>query len=78
MLDFCYFAQTILLIWLYIFPHNSVLFQIVFAMVNGPLAVGIVMWRNSLVLHEIDKCCSVFIHIFPPLSMDQTNYKTFF
>lgn len=67
MLDFCYFAQSILLIWMYFLPQQSGLFQIVFAMCNGPLAFGIVMWRNSLVFHEIDKCCSVFIHLFPPL-----------
>jgi hypothetical protein len=66
MLDFCYFAQAVLFVWLYIFP-NTLLFQIVFAMCNGPLAIGIVMWRNSLVFHDLDKVTSVFIHIFPPL-----------
>jgi len=44
-----------------------VLFQIVFALSTGPLCVAIVMWRNSLVFHDLDKITSVFIHIFPPL-----------
>jgi len=67
MLDFCYFVQSILFFWMYVIPNNVDLFQILFAMCNGPLAFGIVMWRNSLVFHDLDKVTSVFIHIFPPL-----------
>jgi len=67
MLDFCYFAQIILLAYLYLFPTSSAMFQIVFALSNGPLALGTVMWRNSLVFHDLDKLTSVFIHMFPPL-----------
>jgi hypothetical protein len=65
--DFCYFAQVVLLAYIYIFPENTTLFHIVFALSNGPLAVGAVMWRNSLVFHDLDKLTSVFIHMFPPL-----------
>jgi len=66
MLDFCYYTQVLLLANLYVFPSPE-LFQIVFALSNGPLCVAIVMWRNSLVFHDLDKLTSVFIHMFPPL-----------
>jgi len=66
MLDFCYYLQVLLLVHLYVYPSVE-LFQILFALSNGPLCVAIVMWRNSLVFHDLDKITSVFIHIFPPL-----------
>lgn len=50
--------------WIGCFFSHSFLF---FLLSNGPLAIGIVMWRNSLVFHDLDKVTSVFIHIFPPL-----------
>eukprot|EP01114_Cavostelium_apophysatum_P016348 TRINITY_DN4627_c0_g1_i1.p1 TRINITY_DN4627_c0_g1~~TRINITY_DN4627_c0_g1_i1.p1 ORF type:complete len:427 (-),score=107.93 TRINITY_DN4627_c0_g1_i1:32-1312(-) len=67
MLDFCYFAQVVLLTYLYVTPTNANIFQLVFGLSNGPLAVGAVMWRNSLVFHDLDKLTSVFIHLFPPI-----------
>jgi len=66
MLDFCYYVQVLLLAEIYIVPSPD-LFQILFALSNGPLCVAIVMWRNSLVFHDLDKITSVAIHIFPPL-----------
>ena len=38
-----------------------------FAIANGPLALAIAMWRNSLVFHSLDKMTSMFIHILPAL-----------
>lgn len=67
MLDFCYYVQVMTLFWLHVTPYHSTLFQVLFAASNGPLAIGIVMWRNSLVFHDLDKITSVFIHSFPPL-----------
>eukprot|EP01119_Soliformovum_irregulare_P014837 TRINITY_DN4092_c4_g1_i1.p1 TRINITY_DN4092_c4_g1~~TRINITY_DN4092_c4_g1_i1.p1 ORF type:complete len:391 (-),score=63.98 TRINITY_DN4092_c4_g1_i1:81-1253(-) len=67
MLDFCYFAQLLLLASSFVFPSNSRVFEVVFAISNGPLAVGIVMWRNSIVFHDLDKLTSVFIHMLPAL-----------
>jgi len=66
MLDFCYYVQVLLLVEIYLIPSPD-LFQILFALSNGPLCVAIVMWRNSLVFHDLDKTTSVAIHIFPPL-----------
>ena len=36
-----------------------------FSICNGPILVAVVMWRNSLVFHNMDKMTSMFIHIFP-------------
>jgi len=66
MLDFCYYVQVLLLLNIYVLPSPE-FFQIIFGLSNGPLCVAIVMWRNSLVFHDLDKLTSVFIHIFPPL-----------
>jgi hypothetical protein len=41
--DFCYWANGATLLYLWVFPHSSSLFQIVFLCANGPLA-----WRYSL------------------------------
>eukprot|EP00871_Galdieria_phlegrea_P001300 jgi/Galph1/2170/GphlegSOOS_G858.1 len=67
MYDFCYFAQILLLISLLFVPSNQALQRVNFAIANGPLAWAIVLWRNSLVFHSLDKMTSIFIHVFPPL-----------
>ena len=41
------------------------LFKVNCLFANGPLAVAIIAWRNSLVFHSLDKVTSVFIHAFP-------------
>ncbi|KYR01088.1 transmembrane protein [Tieghemostelium lacteum] len=73
MLDFCYLCQVLLLF--YLFGHTYVLgtnvtanlFKLVFALCNGPLLAGCLVWRNSLVFHDVDKLTSVFIHLCPPI-----------
>ena len=34
----------------------------------GPLMVALIVWRNSLVFHSLDKLTSFFLHIFPPIT----------
>jgi len=67
MYDFCYFAQVVLLVSLYAMPANTSIAQLNFAVANGPLAWAVVLWRNSLVFHSVDKMTSSFIHLLPPL-----------
>jgi len=57
----------LLLLYIYGAPHNPVFFQFIFALSNGPLAVAIIVWKNSLVFHDIEKLTSVFIHFYPPI-----------
>lgn len=65
--DICYFVNCMTMLFLWAFPHSSLLFIATFCMTNGPVAWAIITWRNSLVFHSLDKVTSVFIHIFPPL-----------
>jgi hypothetical protein len=66
--DNCYFVNimTMLVCWV---SHSRALFLATFALTNGPVALAIVAWRNSLVFHSLDKVTSLFIHIMPPLVM---------
>jgi hypothetical protein len=63
--DFCYFGNSLLLLYLWAFPHSSTLFSVVFFFANGPLAWAVPLWKNSLVFHSLDKLTSCFIHISP-------------
>lgn len=67
MYDFCYFSQIMMLVHMYAYPENERLAKALFAISNGPLAMAVVLWRNSLVFHSMDKMTSMFIHVLPPL-----------
>ncbi|XP_060595754.1 uncharacterized protein LOC132749860 isoform X1 [Ruditapes philippinarum] len=66
LLDFCYYANMFCLIFL-CFPSNGIIFSIMFSLSLGPLIWAIPIYRNSLVLHSIDKVTSTYIHILPPI-----------
>ena len=61
MLDFCYFAVAAAGVHAALFPSSAWLGDMVFAWANGPLACAIVVWRNSLVFHSLDKITPVVI-----------------
>jgi hypothetical protein len=63
--DFCYFANGLLLVYLWVFPRNQDLFLVVFTVANGPLAWSILAFNQSLVLHNWQQITSVFIHTSP-------------
>jgi len=63
--DFCYWANALTLLYLWVFPHDPTLFQIVFLCANGPLAWSILAFNQSLVFHKCQQIVSVFIHISP-------------
>ncbi|KAE8676056.1 threonine synthase [Hibiscus syriacus] len=65
LLDFCYYANTIFLVDLLIFPKNEKLFMICFSFAEGPLAWALIVWRCSLVFSSVDKIISVLIHLLP-------------
>lgn len=67
MLDFCYFCNLLLLLWLYVYPNNLKLFKLTYALSTGPLLLAVILWSNALVFHDIDRVTSLFIHIYPPL-----------
>eukprot|EP01006_Ploeotia_vitrea_P038893 TRINITY_DN66286_c0_g1_i1.p2 TRINITY_DN66286_c0_g1~~TRINITY_DN66286_c0_g1_i1.p2 ORF type:complete len:405 (+),score=192.71 TRINITY_DN66286_c0_g1_i1:90-1304(+) len=69
LLDFCYYANLLVLVSLFGFPENHHLFVVAFCVVNGPLLWAVPLFRNSLVFHSVDKITSCFIHISPPVVM---------
>lgn len=83
MYDFCYFAQVMQCFQMHKYPDDIRFAKAMFAIANGPLALAIAMWRNSLVFHSLDKMTSMFIHILPALVMfsqrwhDHLSHKQF-
>lgn len=63
--DFCYFANIVLLIQLWLLPKSALLNKVMFAYSAGPLAWSIVAFRNSLVFHSLDKITSLMLHWMP-------------
>merc|ERR1712241_493736 len=69
MLDFCYFMNVSVLMQTILFPDCLVWFKANYALCMGVLMMAILVWQNSLVFHSLDKLTSIFIHVFPPLTL---------
>ncbi|CAF3104605.1 unnamed protein product [Rotaria sp. Silwood2] len=67
--DLCYFVNLLTLIYLWILPSSKILLAVCYSLAHGPVALAIVLWRNSLVFHSFDKVTSIFIHLYPPLTL---------
>ncbi|KAI5320144.1 uncharacterized membrane protein C776.05-like [Prunus avium] len=67
LLDFCYYANTIFLVDLLLYPRNEKFFMVCFSFAEGPLAWALIVWRCSLVFSSLDKIVSVLIHLLPGL-----------
>ncbi|KAJ0031275.1 hypothetical protein Pint_13452 [Pistacia integerrima] len=67
LLDFCYYANTIFLVNLLLYPRNEKFFMVCFSFAEGPLAWALIVWRCSLVFNSVDKSVSVLIHLLPGL-----------
>lgn len=65
LLDFCYYANTISMVMLLLYPKNEKLFMVCFSFAEGPLAWALIVWRCSLVFSSLDKIVSVLIHLLP-------------
>lgn len=65
--DICYVINGLCLIFIWIWPSNTILFQACYGLAHGPSAIAIATWRNSLVFHSVEKVTSLFIHIYPAL-----------
>ncbi|KAL1840361.1 hypothetical protein VTJ49DRAFT_534 [Mycothermus thermophilus] len=63
--DLCYFVNLLLLLSIWVFPSSKRLFTAAYCLSYGNNAIAIIMWRNSLVFHSMDKVTSLFIHIMP-------------
>ena len=65
LLDFCYWANLIILVFLWWLPTSEFLFISSYAFSMGPLLLAIPIFRNSMVIHSLDKITSVFLHLAP-------------
>ena len=54
MTDFCYAANTLLMIFLNLYPKNDYFFKACFLYSNGMLGVSIAAFRNQMVFHKFD------------------------
>ena len=69
MLDLCYFVNISSLLQLNLAPKNVVWFQANYALAMGSLMNAMVVWQNTLVLHNISKLTSLLLHAFAPLTL---------
>jgi len=69
MLDFCYFVNLSVFLQTAFFPSNIDWFKANYILCMGPLMFAIVVWKNSLVFHSLDKLTSFFLHAFPPITV---------
>lgn len=67
--DLCYFVNALTVLSIWVFPKSKRLFISTWCLAYGNNAVAIVMWRNSLVFHSLDKVTSLFIHVMPPVTL---------
>lgn len=67
--DLCYYVNLLLVAFIWWFPNSMTLFISVFSLAMGTLSFAVITWRNSLVLHLIEKTTSSFIHIMPPIAL---------
>ena len=62
-----------IILHIYVFSQliNSALFVLKanYVLCMGPLMFAIIIWKNSLVFHSLDKLTSFFLHFFPPLHL---------
>lgn len=65
--DLCYYVNGLLCAFIWLAPQSQHLFIVCFAFTFGTLSWAVVTWRNSLVLHSVDKFTSSFIHVTPPV-----------
>lgn len=81
--DFCYYAQGLQLLQLWgsnlpsFFSLSSsiTMTKLAYSISHGPLLWSIVAFRNSLVLHSLDKITSHFLHWAPGLVMYSQRWQ---
>lgn len=73
--DICYFVNFLELLYIWVWPASQVLWISVYAFSFGTLCMAVIVWRNSLVLHSVDKTTSTFIHLLPPTTLHTINFR---
>nr|VZI37790.1 unnamed protein product [Spirometra erinaceieuropaei] len=63
----CYFVNFYTFIYIWGFPSVDHLLEVQFALANGPVFMGVFLYRNTFAFHNLDKMTTCLIHILPPL-----------
>lgn len=74
--DFCYWANGLSLLYVWVFPDSALLFQILFVVSNGPLAWSVLAFSQSLIFHSAPHMTSVFIHTSPMMLTHAIRWNT--
>lgn len=67
MLDFCYFVNLSVMLQTAFYPDHLMWFKANYVLCMGPICIAIMVWKNSLVFHSLDKLTSFFLHAFPTM-----------
>ncbi|TNN11310.1 putative membrane protein isoform 1 [Schistosoma japonicum] len=67
MLDQCYFINFVSLIFVWLLPHSHTMQLFQFGLANAHAYGGTFLFRNALVLHDIQRLTSCLIHVLPAL-----------
>lgn len=73
--DLCYFVNFLCVVYIWLLPSSKRLFVACYALTHGTLSFAVITWRNSLVLHSIEKTTSTFIHILPPVVFHTITHR---
>ena len=80
LVEFCYFVSYMTLIGCFLAllrtstgyesplaEHAGVIFRVGFSFSTGMVLWSVFIFRNSIVLHDVDQLTSTFIHLSPPI-----------
>ena len=76
LIDFCYYANSVILFMINFDPKNEQLFKTGFIFANGILGYSTYQFRNSLVFHKIDMITDLGIHMVPVTAMFHIKWVT--
>ena len=69
LVDFCYYAGAIIVLFIGWFPKSPVLYRLSFLYATGALGVTTISLRNALIFHKFDHIISLVTHPVPLVAM---------
>ena len=76
LVDFCYFAGAIVILSVFFYPKNEILYRLAFLYSNGMLAVSTAAFNNALIFHQLDHLISLCTHPVPLICMWNVKHVT--
>eukprot|EP00359_Climacostomum_virens_P009439 CAMPEP_0204908108 /NCGR_PEP_ID=MMETSP1397-20131031/7116_1 /ASSEMBLY_ACC=CAM_ASM_000891 /TAXON_ID=49980 /ORGANISM="Climacostomum Climacostomum virens, Strain Stock W-24" /LENGTH=336 /DNA_ID=CAMNT_0052077495 /DNA_START=30 /DNA_END=1040 /DNA_ORIENTATION=- len=76
MLDFCYLANILTLCFLWVWPDSVWLYSAIYSYSMGPLLIAVPMFHNAYVPHSMDRMTSIFIHLWPGVTLWTIRYNS--